>query len=216
MKLLAVLALFIMAAVAPGEAAAKGVATPVVVGSDGRSIKIQPEPAVMGSGFITPKASTTSGLSPRRRTAATSRSTRSAPGGFPAIPGRFYPATRAPCFSWNRAMVSASCGRLGPPRRLVAASQHLALFRGRPTTLTMLRPGHTDNLSAALELAFDRYRTSRSAPRPAHCLRFVARWEGPQAARRPSQICVSRGGAYVRGRLYPAGPALWRLALDVF
>jgi hypothetical protein len=56
MKLLAVLALFIMAAVAPGEAAAKGVATPVVVGSDGRSIKIQPEPAVMGVGLYHPES----------------------------------------------------------------------------------------------------------------------------------------------------------------
>ncbi len=215
MKLLAVLGLLILAAVAPGDAAAKGVATLVVVGSDGRSIRIQPELPVLAVMLYHRES-----VYNRRPEPATPRGGYVkiyllGPGGFPAIPGRFYPATRALCFSWNQAVVPDSCGRLGPRRRLLAASQRLTLFHGRPTTLTTLRPGGTDNLATALELAFDRYRASRSARRPSRCLPFVAGWHGPQAARRPSQICVSPGGVYARGRLYPAGPTTWRLALDV-
>jgi hypothetical protein len=215
MKLLTGLVLLIVAAVAPADAAAKGVTTLVVVGSDGRSIGIQPDPAVLAVMLYHPES-----VYNRRPERATPlggyvKIYPLGAGGFPAIPGRFYPATRALCFSWNQAAAPDSCGRFGPPRRLLDVSRRLALFHGRPTTLAFLRPGSTDNLSAALELAFDGYRASRSARRPAHCLPFVGSWDGPRAVRRPSHFCVSRRGVYAQARLYPAGPAIWRLALDV-
>jgi hypothetical protein len=138
------------------------------------------------------------------------------PGDFPAIPGRFYPTTRALCFSWNQASTPNLCGRLGVPRHLLAASRRLARFLARLTVLATLRPGATVNLIAALQLAFDRYRASRLGSRPDRCLPFVARWSGPRSAQRLSHICVWRRGVYAQGRIYPAGRAIWRLALDAY
>ena len=134
--------------------------------------------------------------------------------GISAIPGRFYPTTRALCFSWNQRVAPSSCGRLGLPIHLLATSRGLARFQGQSTVLTALRPGRTVNLFAALQLAFDRYRASRPANPPERCRSFVAGWAGPRAAQRPSRICVFRHGVYARGRIYPAGRAMWRLALD--
>jgi hypothetical protein len=215
MKLLGTLALLVVTAIAPSDASAKGVATLVVVGSGGRSVRIQPEQAVLAVMLYHPAS-----VYNRRPEPATPRGgyVKLYPlgaRGFPAIPGRFYPSTRALCFSWSQALAPESCGRLGSPRLLLATSRRLALFHGRPTTLIRLRPGSTVNPSAALQLAFDRYRASHSARRPPLCLPFVATWNGPQAAQRPTRFCVSRGGAYAQGRLYPAGPAIWRLARDV-
>jgi len=45
-------------------------------------------------------------------------------------------------------------------------------------------------------------------------VKFVAGWAGPRAAQRPAHICVFRRGVYARGSIYPAGRAIWRLALD--
>jgi hypothetical protein len=213
MNLPAVLALLLFAAVAPADAAAKDVAALVVVGSDGRSIKIEPEPAVLSVMLYHPASSHDVAPEPATPRGGYVKIYPLGPHGFPAIPGRFYPLTRALCFSWNQAVVPSSCGRLGPPRRLLAASKDLALFHGRPTVLTDLRPRSTENLVAALELAFDRYRASRSARRPGRCLHFVASWDGLRAAQRPSRICVSLRGVYARGRVYPGGPAIWRLAI---
>ncbi len=214
-KLLTAVVLLIVVALIPADAGAKGVATLVVVGSDGRSIGIEPEQAVLAVMLYHPGSVYNHRPEPAAPHGGYVKIYPLDPGGFPAIPGRFYPATRALCFGWGQVAAPRSCGRRGLPRRLLTASQRLALFHGRPTTLRSLRPGGTDNLSVALELAFDRYRASRSAPRPLRCLPFVAAWDGPKAARRPSQICISPRGAYAGGRLYPAGPAVWRLALDV-
>src|SRR5438874_10347512 len=212
-KLLTAFVLLIVVVLTPADAGAKGVATLVVVGSGGRSIGIEPERAVLAVMLYHPGS-----VYNHRPERAAPRGGYVkiyplGPAGFPAIPGRFYPATRALCFGWGQAAAPRSCGRLGPPRRLLAASRRLARFRGRSTTISSLRPGGTVNLSAALTLAFERYRASRSALRPLRCLPFVAAWDGPKAARRPSQICISPRGAYAGGRLYPAGPAVWRLAL---
>ena len=215
MKLLAVIALLIVAAVVPADAAAKDVAALVVVGSDGRSNRIEPDPAVLSVMLYHPASVYNVRPKPAPRRGGYVKIYPLGRGGFPAIPGRFYPMTRALCFSWNQAVAPSTCGALGPPRRLLAASRHLELFHGRPTVLSALRPRGTENLVAALELAFDRYRASRPARRPARCIAFVASWDGPEAAQRPSRICVSRRGVYARGRLYPGGPATWRLALDV-
>jgi hypothetical protein len=215
MKLLAALALLTLTGVVPVDACAKGVATLEVVGSDGRSLRVQPEQAVLAVMLYHPASVYNRQPEPAAPRGGYVKIYPLGTGGLPAIPGRFYRTSRALCFSWDQAVVRA-CGRLGMPRVLLAASRRLPLFYQRPTTLTTLRPGSTLNLSAALELAFDRYRASHSARRPPHCLPFRATWNGPQAAQRPSRFCVSRGGAYARGRLYPSGPALWRLARDVF
>jgi hypothetical protein len=211
MKRFAVLALLIGAAVAPINASAKGVATLVVVGSDGRSITIHPEQAVLAVMLYSPASVYNRRSEPTIPRGGYVKIYPLGSGGFPAITGRFYPATRALCFAWDQATVPA-CGRLGVPHRLLGAARRLSLFHGRPTTLSSRRPGSTGNLSAALELAFDRHRASYSAGRPLHCLAFVVVWNGPQAPQRPSRFCVSRRGVYARGRLYPAGPAIWWLA----
>jgi hypothetical protein len=204
-----------IAAFTPADVAAKDVAALAVVGSDGRSITIEPEPAVLGVMLYHPASVYNVRPRPTRPRGGYVELFPLGLGGFPAIPGRFYPLTGALCFSWSQAVVPNSCGRLGPPRRLLAASRRVELFDGPRTVLTVLRPGSTLNLIAALELAFDRYRASRLAERPARCLPFVATWDGPRGAQRPSRLCVSRHGVHARGRLYPAGRAVWRLALDV-
>jgi hypothetical protein len=206
---------FAVAAFAPADAAAKGVEALVVVGSDGRSITIEPELAVLGVMLYHPASVYNVRPRPARPRGGYVKLYPLGSRGLPAIPGRFYPLTGALCFSWNEAVAPSACGRLGRPRRLLHAARGLVLFHGRPTMLTLLRPGATANLVAALELAFDRYRASHTARRPSRCLPFVASWRGPQRAQRPSRLCVSPGGVYARGRLYPAGPATWRLALDV-
>ena len=215
MKVLLVFALLLLAAIAASGAAAKGVATLVVVGADGRSTAIAPERGVLSVMFYNPASNYHVKPKPAEPRGGFVKIYPLGAGGFPAIPGRFYPATHALCFSWNQSIAS-SCGRLGLPRHLLATSRRLAHFHGRPALLTALRPGGTLNLFAALQLAFDRYRASRSASRPQRCLPFVAGWAGPRAAHRPSHICVFRDGVYARGRVYPAGPAIWRLALDAF
>jgi hypothetical protein len=213
MKMRALFALLLLAAVVPSDAAAKGVAALVVVGADGRSTKIEPEQAVLSVMLYSPASINHVKPKPATPRGGYVKIYPLGAGGFPAIPGRFYPTTRALCFSWNL-RVASSCGRLGLPRHLLATSRHLARFQGQSTVLTALRPGGTLNLFAALELAFDRYLASQPANRPGHCLPFVAGWAGRQATQRPSRICVFRHGVYARGRIYPAGRAIWRLALD--
>jgi hypothetical protein len=208
--------IFAAGAFAPADGAAIGVeALVVVVGSDGHSITIEPERAVLGVMLYHPASAYNVRPRPTRPRGGYVKLYPLGPGGLPAIPGRIYPLTGALCFSWNEAVAPKRCGRLGRPRRLLDAARHRALFHGRPTVLTGLRPGATGNLLAALEMAFDRCRSSRLARRPARCRPFVASWDGPLSTQRPSLVCLSRRGIYARGRLYPAGPATWRLARDV-
>jgi hypothetical protein len=214
MKMRAVLALLLLAAVVPSDAAAKGVAVLVVVGADGRSSKIEAEHAVLSVMLYHPASVYHVRPKPAMPRGGYVKIYPLGAGGIPAIPGRFYPTTRALCFSWNQRVAPSSCGRLGPPSHLLAASRGLTRFHGQSTVLTALRPGGTVNLFAALQLAFDRYRASRPANRPQRCLPFVARWAGPRTAQRPSRICVFPHGVYARGRIYPTGRAIWRLALD--
>jgi hypothetical protein len=212
MKVLAVLTFLALAVPAP--AAAKGIASIVVVGAVGRSITIEPERAVLAVMLYHPASVYKVRPKPARPLGGYVKIYPLGPGGFPAIPGRFYPATRALCFSWDQALAPSECGRLGPPHRLLAATRRVALFHGRSAVLAKLHPAGTLNLVAALQLAFDRYRSARGTRRPARCLPFLATWYGPRATHQPTRICVSRRGVYARGRLYPAGPAMWRLALD--
>lgn len=135
------------------------------------------------------------------------------PGGFPAMPGRFYPATGALCFSWNQLSEPANCARLGTPHRLLAVANRARLFHGRSTAITSVLGARDVNLVAAIQLAFDRYRARRTSHPPAKCLSFTIVWSGPKASRHPSRICISRHGVHARGVLYRGNPALWRLAL---
>jgi hypothetical protein len=214
MKMRAVLALLLLAAVVPSDAAAKGVAVLVVVGADGRSSKIEPEQGVLSVMLYHPASVYHVKPKPATPRGGYVKIYPLGAGGFPAIPGRFYPTTLALCFSWNQRVAPSSCGRLGVPSHLLATSRGVARFQGQSTVLTSLRPGGTANLFAALQLAFDRYRASQPADRPERCLPFVAGWAGPRATQRPSRICVFRHGVYARARIYPAGRAIWRLALD--
>jgi hypothetical protein len=196
------------------SASAKGVDSIVLVGSDGRSATISAEQEVLGVMLDHPAS--VYNIRPHR---APPRGgfVKVYPlglGGFPAIPGRFYPATRALCVGWNQAAAPTTCGRLAPPRHLLAVSRRLAHFVGRPTVLTGLDAGATANLVTAVQLAFDRFRSAQPMQRPDSCISFVASWQGPQAARRPSHLCVAHRGVYARGRFYPAGPAIWGLARD--
>jgi hypothetical protein len=208
-RLFVAIALLALAAASP--AGAKDIESIVVVGSDGHSLTITPERAVLSVMLYHPASVYDVRPKPARPRGGYVKIYPLGSRGLPAIPGRFYPATGALCFGWNQAVAPRSCGRLGTPRRLLAVSRRVALFRSGATVLASLHPGGTANLFAALELAFDRYASARTARRPARCLRFTARWYGPQRATRPTRLCLSRRGVYARGRLYPTGPAVWRL-----
>src|SRR5438874_11226444 len=171
-KLLTAFVLLIVVVLTPADAGAKGVATLVVVGSGGRSIGIEPERAVLAVMLYHPGS-----VYNHRPERAAPRGGYVkiyplGPAGFPAIPGRFYPATRALCFGWGQAAAPRSRGRLGPPRRLRAAPRRLALFRGRSASTSSLRPRRTLNLSAPVTLAFDPFRPSRPALHPLRRLPF--------------------------------------------
>ena len=116
MKLLAALAVLIGVAVTPSNAAAKDVTAMVVVGADGRSIRIQPERAVLGVMLHHPASVYDVLPEPALPHGGYVKLYPLGSGGFPAIPGRFYPTTGALCFSWDRispAVVRAT--RVGAP-----------------------------------------------------------------------------------------------------
>jgi hypothetical protein len=208
------LAFVCLALALSSPASAKDIHSIVVVASDGRSITIGAEREVLGVMLYHPAS--VYNIRPHRAMPRGGfvKIYPVGPGGFPAIPGRFYPATRALCSGWNQAIAPSSCGRLAPPRHLLAASRRLARFVGQPTVLVGLDPGATANLLTAVELALDRFRLARPLQRPPSCLSFIASWRGSGAARQPIHICIGHRSVYARGRLYPAGPAIWQLARD--
>ncbi len=140
------------------------------------------------------------------------------PDGFVGLPGRFYPATTAVCLGWDQSRPPRDCRRapaslaslLRPALRLSRFDRGVTTV-GRLTNPRLGRPGLLQ-LEVVFELAFDRSRLARSVRRPAACLPFVVKWSGPAARLRPSHTCLSPRGLYARGRLYPLGPAPWRLA----
>jgi hypothetical protein len=122
MKLLAALALLTLTGVVPVDACAKGVATLEVVGSDGRSLRVQPEQAVLAVMLYHPASVYNRQPEPAAPRGGYVKIYPLGTGGLPAIPGRFYRTSRALCFSWDQAVVRA-CGRLGMLRVLLAASR---------------------------------------------------------------------------------------------
>jgi hypothetical protein len=144
-------------------------------------------------------------------------------GGLPGVPGRFYPRTRAACFSWERARIGRPCYIVN--RALLAAlipSRRLSLLAGRPTFLSQLvrpngssvlrgsEPAAGANVTVALEMAFGRWRAARaSVARPPICISLRGDWTGPDRVRRPTRFCLGPAGAWARGRLYPLGRGVW-------
>jgi hypothetical protein len=88
MKLLATLASLVVTAITPADAFAKGVATLVVVGPDGRSITIQPEEAVLAVMLYHPASVFNRRPEPAMPRGGYVKLYPLGAGGFPAIPGR--------------------------------------------------------------------------------------------------------------------------------
>jgi len=193
-----------------GPADAKDFASLVVVGADGHSVELRPQPTVI-DGLFAGRVS-----APPR--GGYLRVYPLGPSGFVGAPGRFYPRTAAVCLSWRQAAPPRGCRRARRPLLdALAQAESLAEFRGVGTAVRELagvltRPPLVPNLRVAVELAFDRSRLARRASPPRRCLRFLASWRGPLARARPRDICLSARGVYAGGRLYPLGAEPWRLA----
>jgi hypothetical protein len=145
------------------------------------------------------------------------------PGGLPGVPGRFYPRTRAGCFSWDTGRVGRPCYAVN--RALLAAlrpSRRLPLIAGAPTVLAELaRPDGSPvfagseplawaNATVAIEMAFGRWRVARRLQeRAKNCVALRGRWTGPDRSRRPTQFCLAPAGVWAAGRLYPLRRGVW-------
>jgi hypothetical protein len=204
----------VLAFVLLGSAEAKDLQTMLLVGSRGDSKVIHADSAVLDQ---------VHDYAGRRPVRAPARGPYVqiyllGPSGLPGVPGRFYPRTKAACFSWDRARHGSPCSRPSDELLvLLEASDALEPFRGAPTTIGALRrsdgrpvfagsePMTWANLEVALEMAFGRARASRQLERkPSQCIELSARWRGPQASSRPGRFCLSR---VVRGR--GAGSIPW-------
>jgi len=141
-----VLVLTFLALAAPAPAAAKGIASIGVVGAHGRSITIKPERALLAVMLYHPASVYNVRPKPARPHGGYVKLYPLGRGGFPAIPGRFYPATRALCFSWNQTLTPTRCGRLGVPANCDSSAQGLGCRdRGgaTPTMAAVSRLGTT-------------------------------------------------------------------------
>src|SRR5438093_565991 len=150
-RLLAIVSLAVLLA---APASAKTLAKLVAVGADGASVEVHgvgwaqlrmEAEAVPAGGYVL--------LYPLMER------------GVPAQPGRFYPASGAACFSWNRSVVG-TCWRVADDIAQPLAS--LPLLTGQPTILASLfasgRSGSLQsNGAVAIELAFGRPRLARAA-----------------------------------------------------
>ena len=206
MRITSIFVLLVVCLAVGMPAQAKRVTKTYVVGADGASVAIRGEVFVMRD--FAPAAE-------------------SAPMGpfylvypvmeadVPIQPGRYFPAARVACFSWDRVRLG-TCVRVsddGVAQLNVARS--LRVFTHEPTTLSRVvigkrRQHSLGNHTIAIELAFDRSRSARPAKRPHLCVPVRAGWRGPQAGRRPQRFCVGEAGIWHAGRLYPASRELYR------
>lgn len=134
--------------------------------------------------------------------------------GFPALPGRWYPAAGVVCLSWNTVVQGTCLEAEADLRQALTPAGRLARFRGPPPTIRRLEPlyrGLDVNLRVALELAFARHELARAASRPRRCIGFRAVWRR-DGGRRPRSFCLSPRGVFARGLLYPLGSAPYELA----
>jgi hypothetical protein len=218
MRLLAAAALLVLAL--PPVAEAKEFTSLIVVGADGRSTTLRPGAGVVDSLF--------DGGSPLNRgrswhaVAARGGYVRlyvTGPDGLPGVPGRYYPDSRAACFSWSQAGAPAPRGCWEPNatlRRVLRVTGRHRLFRGagpalRALSSTRLPPLVLRQLRTAVELALDRSRLARGTTRPAACIGLRAAWRDDGGSR-PRRLCLARAGVWGGGRLYPLGPGPWDFA----
>jgi hypothetical protein len=195
----------------------------VLVGADGRSAVVRPAADVLDSFFDFGSAF--------NRPAPPQAQPRGdyvlvyllSSGGLPGVPGRFYPRTRAGCFSWDTARIGRPCYVVN--RALLAAlapSLRLRRISGRPTVLAELvrpdgspvfpgsEPAAWANATVALDMAFGRWRASqRVNHRPRGCIALRGQWSGPARLRRPRRFCLGPAGAWADRRLYPLGRGVW-------
>jgi hypothetical protein len=199
----------LLALLAAPNAVAKEFASLAIVGADGGSITIRPQPKMLDQLFDGPTTRNVSGAYVRVYPLG--------PTGHVGVPGRFYPATGALCLSWNQAAAPRHCHKPPMPLRRLISVGDLARFSRVGPTLAELEssrvaPAVVAQLRVAFELAFDRSRLSRSAPTPTRCLPFSGKWRGTEVGARSRRFCISRRGVYAGGLLYPLGIEPWRLA----
>lgn len=138
-------------------------------------------------------------------------------GGLPGVPGRYYPAAQALCWSWQQP--ARDCQQAdATARRLLAPLRTLRPWQAPPTVLTGLdyrgrrvRPALA-NLLVALELAFDRRPVRATGSPGTAAFSFVGRWQGPQARLRPRRFTLGPQGVYSGGLLYRLDPGVWAFA----
>jgi hypothetical protein len=212
-RLLGVFAALALGGAAPPPASAGGpFARLVGVGANGASVDIRLQP----SG----PRSDTSLFAPSLRVAVpTAGYVRLFPlnGGLPGVPGRYYPAEKALCWSWTQP--DRDCRRASiAAAQLLAPVTALPRWQFAPTVLAQLdyqgrrvRP-ELANLLVGLELAFDRRpEAARSGP-GVGAFAFVGHWQGPQARLRPRRFTLGPRGVYSSGLLYPLGRGVWSFA----
>jgi hypothetical protein len=194
----------VVALIAAPSAAAKQFSRVIAVGADGRSVTIRSD--AIESLLLAPRAAASvAAEDPYVLVYPIFETGRRA---LPGRPGRFYPAQRVLCFSWDRTVVG-ECGGVGDAgASLLAPAAGLATFTGDQTSLARLVMYHRQqvigsNDAVAIELALNRARLARTARRPAFCAAATAVWRGPRAGSRPASFCVAAAGVWAAGRLYP-------------
>jgi hypothetical protein len=199
----------LLALSAAPDAAAKEFAALVIVGADGASRTSRPGPTALDNLFDGPTTPTVKGGFVRVYPLG--------PTGHVGVPGRFYPATGALCFSWDQAAAPRSCHRPPMALRQLMRRGNVALFsHGGPTLAKLESPrvkaAVVVQLRVAFELAFDRGRLARRAATPTRCIPFAGTWRGTTGAPRSGHFCLSPRGVHAAGLLYPLGIEPWRLA----
>jgi len=137
------------------------------------------------------------------------------PGDFPANRAPYYPGQRCIALDWPSYERSCRAVRqeLIP---LFERSHPLPRFTVRPTVLTRLRLTYTSasvrtrglyGLTGAIELALSR--NGVAIARPSGCYALTGAWDGPAATLRPKRLSLCRGGVYANGHLHALNRGVW-------
>jgi hypothetical protein len=184
----------------PAAASAKEVTKVLVVGANGRTVDL-------GSGW-----SVLADLRPEGATPAAQPSGKYflvyplMEQGVPMQPGRYYPGAGVACWSWGRDV--GDCFAVARLPETWPRTRRLTSFASEQTGLRSLRHEGArytvrSNDSVAIELALSRTHAARRVPASACAWWLHARWKGPQAATRPTSLCLRSNGVSAGGRLYP-------------
>jgi hypothetical protein len=206
-KRLALVAAALVALGLPVAAVAKGFTRAVLIGSDGRPIVVRGSESLL-AGMLSARGARESLAGGYVRLFFVG------PGGFPAAPGRYFPARECVALDWPS--YETSCRAIDSALvRLLRPARSLQRFRVPPTVLTSIRyrgvfAGAISTAAALkpdVELALDR--TSRRSPRPHGCYAFTGVWRGPAAHARPKRFLLCPTGIYADERLYPLERGVW-------